>query len=297
MLMAVTDDRAHLREALDRSQDPLAELGMLLHDPALLGRQRPGLEQDARRDPNLPDVVEQRTELELLQGLGVEPEARADLQRRVRDPPRVRRGVLVVRFERVREGLDRRDERRLEALEAAGVGDRELRLMRETREQAGLVLVQLVRRPGGNRDDDATEPAGVQFHGRDGEGFVVKLGNRGGCVVEDEGVISLAERFDGVGRKAEREDLIPLCPLEAPDRCRRQLLRLGVLEPDCCSGGAQDGRRKLDDPAQHLGQPLGRRQLATEFEQLLEVLGLPSLGLVQPGVLERDRGVAAKHLE
>ena len=46
--------------------------------------------------------------------------------------------------------------------------------MRETREQAGLVLVQLVRRPGGNRDDDATEPAGVQFHGRDGEGFVVK---------------------------------------------------------------------------------------------------------------------------
>src|SRR5205814_5537989 len=36
VLVAASDDRAHFREPLDRRQNLLAELGMLLHDPPLL---------------------------------------------------------------------------------------------------------------------------------------------------------------------------------------------------------------------------------------------------------------------
>src|SRR6185503_20373489 len=66
-LMAPADDRPHLRETLDRREDPLAELGVRLDHAPLLRRQRPRLEQDARRDADLADVVEERAELEALQ--------------------------------------------------------------------------------------------------------------------------------------------------------------------------------------------------------------------------------------
>ena len=46
----------------------------------------PGFEQHRRRDADLADVVEERTELEPLQRVAVEPELLADAQRRVGDP-------------------------------------------------------------------------------------------------------------------------------------------------------------------------------------------------------------------
>src|SRR5690349_2205038 len=98
-LVAAADDRAHLCEPLDRLEDPLAELRVHLDDRALLGRERPGLEQDARRDPDLADVVEEGPELEALQLDALEAHRLADAQRHVGDPARVGRGVLVVRLE------------------------------------------------------------------------------------------------------------------------------------------------------------------------------------------------------
>ena len=53
--------------------------------PLLLG-QRPGLEQDRVRDPDLADVVEERPELEPLQRVAVEPQLLPDEERRVGDP-------------------------------------------------------------------------------------------------------------------------------------------------------------------------------------------------------------------
>jgi len=76
---------------------------MLLDDFELLGCQRSGLLENLGRNPDLADVVEQRTELEALHRVAVEPELAPDEQRHVGDPPRMRRGVLVVRFECVRE--------------------------------------------------------------------------------------------------------------------------------------------------------------------------------------------------
>src|SRR5204862_1612136 len=158
MLMAAPHDRANLSQALDRREDPLTQLGVLLHDPALFAGQGPRLEQDAGRDSDLADVVEERAELELLQRLRIEAQRRAHLQGGIRNPARVGRGVFVVRLEGVRERLDRRDEGRLEVLESAGVRDRELCLVSEPREKSQLVLIELVRGSLRNRYDDAAEP-------------------------------------------------------------------------------------------------------------------------------------------
>src|SRR5438093_7384048 len=153
-LVAGADDRPHLRQTGDRREDPLTELRVHLDEPALLVGQRAGLEQDARRNADLAAVVEERAELEPLQRHGLEAELPADLERHVRDPPGVRGGVLVVRLESVRQGLDRGDERLLEALEAAGALERDRCLVGESAEQAQDFLVGLAT---GARVEDADE--------------------------------------------------------------------------------------------------------------------------------------------
>src|SRR5437868_2654424 len=166
VLVAGADDRAHVLEPLDRRDDPLAELGMGLHERALLGGEPARLGEDRRGDADLADVVEERAELEPLERRRVEAEGLADLHRHVADPARVLRGVLVVRLERVRERLDGGEERALEALDGAGVRDRELRLVGDPGQQPQLAVGEVASRLG-HRDDDAAEPAAVRGEGRD----------------------------------------------------------------------------------------------------------------------------------
>ena len=82
----------------------------------------------------------------------LEAELAADLDRHVADPARVRRRVRVLRLERVRERLDRREERPLERREAPRVRDREPCLARDPGEQlelaAGDVRLDLDRERG-----------------------------------------------------------------------------------------------------------------------------------------------------
>ena len=86
--------------------------------------------------------MQERAELEPLQRRLVEGKLAADAEREIGDPARVRRRVLVVRLERVRERFDGRDERVLQAFEAARVRDREARLVREAAEQPQLALAE-----------------------------------------------------------------------------------------------------------------------------------------------------------
>ena len=102
VLVAVADDLAHVGEARDRCQDPLAELGMLLHDPVLLRRERPLLREYVRGDADLPDVVHQRAELEALESRRVELELFADGEGEIGDRPGMRRRLLVARLQGVR---------------------------------------------------------------------------------------------------------------------------------------------------------------------------------------------------
>ena len=154
-LVTMAHDRADVLQAVDRRDDPLAELGVRLDHRALLDGEVPGLGQDLGRDADLADVVEERAELEPLERLRIEPECSADLQRRVGDPARVRRRVLVVRLERVRQRLDGRDERALEVLEVVRVRDRELRLVREAGDEPERALEQIRIRVGHRRRDAA----------------------------------------------------------------------------------------------------------------------------------------------
>src|SRR5439155_8433324 len=115
-LVAVPYDRANIGEPLDRLEDPLTERRVLLDDQALVGGEGSGLGQDLRGDPDLADVVEQGSKLKPLQGLLVELEPAAEAEGEVSDRPGVGRGVRVIRLERIRERLDRRDEGSLQAL-------------------------------------------------------------------------------------------------------------------------------------------------------------------------------------
>src|SRR5439155_8694755 len=120
---------------------------------AFVRAQAARLREDLARDADLADVVQQRAELESLECGVVEPETAADAKREVGVAPRVRRGVLLVRLERVRERLDGRDERALEPFVVARVRDRELGLVRETAEEAQLLLAAVVADE--HRDDGA----------------------------------------------------------------------------------------------------------------------------------------------
>ena len=83
-LVTVAHDRSDLFEPVDRRDDPLAELRMLLDELPLLGCERPRLRQDRLRNADLADVVEQRAELETLERTRVEAESAAHLAARGR---------------------------------------------------------------------------------------------------------------------------------------------------------------------------------------------------------------------
>jgi len=102
-----------------------------LDQRTLLGGQAARLRQDHARNADLADVVQESAELEPLQRVLIQLEPAADAKREIRDPPSVRGRVFVLRFERVRERLDGRDEAALEPLVVAGVGDGEPSLLSE----------------------------------------------------------------------------------------------------------------------------------------------------------------------
>ena len=147
-LVAATDDLADLGQLLDRPEDALAEDRMGLDDRPFLVGERPWLGEDRRGDADLADVVEERSELEALQGPRFETERLADLEREVGDPACMGRDVRVACLERVRERLDRRQERALEALVVEGVLKGELRLPREPAEELELALARASRLGG-----------------------------------------------------------------------------------------------------------------------------------------------------
>src|SRR5439155_20215765 len=97
------------------------------------------LAEDARRDADLADVVEERAELELLHALRRERHLRRDAQRKLLNLARVRGRIAVVRLGGVRERLHRREHRLPQPREAPRVRERELRLVREAREEAQLL--------------------------------------------------------------------------------------------------------------------------------------------------------------
>ena len=103
----------------------------------------------------------------------LEPELLADLDRHVADPAGMRRRVLVLRLERVRERLDGGEERPLEALERERVRERELRLRRDAGEEVELPVAQA------SSSSSASEREALPAVERD-RGHGVRVGERRG---------------------------------------------------------------------------------------------------------------------
>src|SRR5262249_8085489 len=278
-LVTVAHDRPHLFEPVDRGDDLLAELRVSLDDLALRGRQRSRLRQDRLRDADLPDVVEERAELEPLQRCALETELPADLQGEVGDPARVRRRVLVVGLERVRKGLDGLEERALECVEASGVRQRKPRLVRDARKQPKLALAELTVL--GRSDDDAADSPAVKRERRDDRLEVIR----------HEGFVG-----ELVGKRHPRQPLLVELRV-AVGRAQPDLSADSVLPPQRRARRRECRCGQLHDPVDDSVHSVGARKLAAELEQCRRALGLAALSLVEARVLERDRGVACEHLQ
>ena len=209
-LVTGADDRADVAELVDRREDLRAQLRVHLDQRALVVVERAGLQEDRVRDADLADVVEERAELEALERLTVEPELGADLERGVRDPARMRGRVLVARLERVRERLDRGEERALERLEARRVRDRELGLVGETAQELELALGEWDLR---RRRRLRSAPAAVHMERGDRVG-ARPAGRRireGGVLLrrDEVGLEPRRERRDRDSREAAAHDAAP----------------------------------------------------------------------------------------
>ena len=113
LVVAEGDRRRHVEDrGGGAAQQPVALLGVGLHDRALLGGERAGLQQDRVGDRDLADVVQRCRVAEPLAELAVEPGLLGEQRREAPDPLDVRAGVLVAELDRHRQaphGLRLRD--------------------------------------------------------------------------------------------------------------------------------------------------------------------------------------------
>ena len=120
LLVAQRDRRRELEDRRGRSaQQPVALLGVRLDDRTLLGRQRPGLEQDRVGDRHLADVVQRRRVAELLAELRVHADLFGQQRREAADALDVRARVLVAELDRHRQSSHRLGLRDLELRQRA----------------------------------------------------------------------------------------------------------------------------------------------------------------------------------
>ena len=85
-LVMVADDRPGRCEQVERLEQRVADLRMRLDDRALLLVERSRLEEDPVRDPDLPDVMEDRAEADRLDLVGPQPPEFGHPHRECREP-------------------------------------------------------------------------------------------------------------------------------------------------------------------------------------------------------------------
>ena len=126
---------------MDVPEDALADGRVLLHLSAFVERERAGLFEEARRQPDLADVVDETAEVRVLLHLRGQPHSLGDVARVDGDGSGVTRRVPIPRVERRDEGGGELEVRALERL----VGGREVS------REASLFLVEAVEALSGCR--------------------------------------------------------------------------------------------------------------------------------------------------
>jgi hypothetical protein len=213
---------------------------------------------------------------------------------------------VIQRLERVRQRLDRGQERPLQALEARGVRHRQLDLVDDAGEQAHAAVVEAVG-IGARADDDAPQAVAVEAERGDREPAAREVacpadGELGG--VELERLVGLQQLAGALVRKPQLLEDPRVAPVVAEEGPHDEVVPGALLQPDGRARPLEEPGRELDRPVEHLVQRFGERQAPAEVEERvrdlergLRALRLAALRLVEPRVLERDGGVAAEHLE
>ena len=141
-LVARADDRHDPGESLDRGEDPLADDRVSPHQLPLLVVERRGLVEDRLGDPDLADVVEQRSELDRLEEVVAEAEPARHLDGEVRDLLRVHARVAVLRLERARERGQRLAVQPLHRLRVLELREQDLEMADEELRERGVGAVE-----------------------------------------------------------------------------------------------------------------------------------------------------------
>ncbi len=138
--------------------------------------------------------------------------------------------------------------------------------------------------------------------GRRGADDTVQAGER--RAVHDDGAVRTDGRAEHLRIDRGLGEPQPLVLRVSPFCAEGERLVRRPLKPDRRLRRAEHAGRGGDDPAQHVVDRLGGRQLATELEQRARDLGafagalaLATLGFVEACVLERDGRVAGQHLQ
>ena len=184
----------------------------------------------------------------------------------------------------------------LEALEVLRALDRKLRLVGEAFEQTKLPVVEVAL---SGRDGESADPVAFEPQWSDHE--------TGDPLLVDSVDMGDHVRLEHEGLGATLEPLVGELAGEPAAARRIDVRRIAVrgtsneiagrhvfLDPQRCALGAEHARGHLDAPRQHIVGRLRRRKLAARLEQRVGDLGGLGLLAVQPGLLQRHRGLVGK---
>ena len=123
-LVARAGDLEHDRIEVDLLEDVLGDHRVLLHHLPLLVVERARLVEDALRDPDLADVVQEGADLDRIELVALVAEAFGERDGDVGDALRVAAGVVVLCLHRASQRADRLDELLPDLLDEPGALDR-----------------------------------------------------------------------------------------------------------------------------------------------------------------------------
>ena len=179
-----------------------------------------------------------------------------------------------------------------------GALDRELRLVRETREQRELAVVELAVADRGGQRGNAVA---LELERRDDDACDTHLcGDRHRLDVrglEDERIGALEPRVRELAREPPAARGVVLTR-EAERRARDQIARLRLLfDPERGAARPEHAGSHLGAASEHLFRRLGGRELAARVEQRVRDLGRFELLPVEACLLQRDRRLVGERRE
>ena len=297
-LVGVPDDRDDPPQEADGLEDAGAEERVLLHDLALLDRQRTGLREDRRGHADLAERVEERGIPQVAQ-LGVgEVQALADGDRVLRDLALVILAVVVPGDDRRHERRDRRQVRVVQLAVQADRADRRSADAGEDADELAIFVGEGMRlAPGDEEHADVLVRRAQWMHEKrlvaEALEELARALGRLGSARKRERLRGLEDLGDGRGGLWQRQHVARGLP-----RGEREFEVVAALvEIDRADLGLHEVHDRLGEDLRHLGELglLGDREAdAVELKKASRERGR---AVVQVGAFQGDRRLVRDRLE